>query len=116
MIWDYKTSDKSGTLDSHAGRLRRLLEAAGTEGRVVNCWGSATGLGSTRALIRTARELSIREGYRALGLVPQRLKPSSSQASLALMAGGFRFSEWSSKSLSPETIASASLCVARATR
>lgn len=38
-IWDYKASDKSRTLDSHASRLRRVLEAAGAEGMVVNCWG-----------------------------------------------------------------------------
>jgi DNA-binding response OmpR family regulator len=38
-IWKQRTSSSARTVDSHASRLRRKLDAAGASGFVVNVWG-----------------------------------------------------------------------------
>ncbi|MEZ5077186.1 MAG: winged helix-turn-helix domain-containing protein [Solirubrobacterales bacterium] len=38
-VWGLTSGEKTRTLDSHASRLRRKLEAAGATGMVVTCWG-----------------------------------------------------------------------------
>ena len=38
-VWDIRFHSRTRTLDSHASRLRRKLEAAGASGLVVNVWG-----------------------------------------------------------------------------
>ena len=38
-IWNRRTSNGARTVDSHASRLRRKLDAAGAHGLVVNVWG-----------------------------------------------------------------------------
>lgn len=38
-IWHQRTSAGARTVDSHASRLRRKLDAAGAQGLVVNVWG-----------------------------------------------------------------------------
>jgi DNA-binding response OmpR family regulator len=38
-VWDQRTSSGVRTVDSHASRLRRKLDAAGAPGLVVNVWG-----------------------------------------------------------------------------
>ncbi len=38
-VWGIRTAIRTRTVDSHASRLRRKLEAAGAPGLVVNAWG-----------------------------------------------------------------------------
>ena len=38
-VWGFRSLGRTRTLDSHASRLRRKLEAAGAPGVVVNDWG-----------------------------------------------------------------------------
>jgi DNA-binding response OmpR family regulator len=38
-IWQRRTSTGARTVDSHASRLRRKLDASGARGLVVNVWG-----------------------------------------------------------------------------
>jgi DNA-binding response OmpR family regulator len=38
-VWDFRSLGRTRTLDSHASRLRRKLQAAGDGPFVVNVWG-----------------------------------------------------------------------------
>ena len=38
-VWDYQSVGRTRTLDSHASRLRRRLQAAGAGPYVINVWG-----------------------------------------------------------------------------
>jgi hypothetical protein len=43
-VWGIRGGIRTRTLDSHASRLRRKLEAAGATGVVVNDWGVGRGV------------------------------------------------------------------------
>ncbi len=58
-VWGFRTYVPTRTLESHASRVRRKLDAAGLPGWIVNVWGVGRGVsvsdGGWRELVNHAR-------------------------------------------------------------